>query len=150
VGGEDVVRERGSLFIVAAAAAAILWPAQAPAAGPVALEVKIILASNDGQGVDPSLASLQDRLDKLKFNSYRLLSTLELILTPPKGGTVSLPNGQVLRVEAVQIQGDRVNMTVSVADLVKTGISLANRGTFMLGGINEERGELILAISASF
>jgi hypothetical protein len=53
-------------------------------------------------------------------------------------------------VEAVQIQGDRVNMTVSVADLVKTGISLANRGTFMLGGINEERGELILAISASF
>jgi hypothetical protein len=145
-----VVKERGSLFVAAAAAAAILWPAQVPAAGPVALSVKIILASNDGRGVDPALASLQDRLDKLKFNSYRLLSTKQLTLTPPNGGTVDLPNGQILRVEGVQIEGDRVNMTVSVANVVKTAISLANEGTFMLGGINEDRGELILAISAGF
>ncbi len=116
----------------------------------IALDVKVIRASNDGSGIDPALGDLRSRLSNLKFNSYELVSSKSLNVEPPKGGKVSLPGGKVLQFGDVARADDRVQMDVSVANVVRTRVSLANHGTVMLGGIDDANGELILAISASF
>jgi len=116
----------------------------------VALDVTVIRASNDGTGVDPALGDLKSRLSSLKFNSYKRVSATSLNVEPPQGGNVTLPGGKVLQLAGVARSDDRVQMDVSVANVVRTRVSLANHGTVMLGGIDDGNGELILAISASF
>lgn len=145
------VAHLGPHLLVEPGARAGLWDISAWAQeANIAVDVKVIRASNDGTGVDPALGELRSRLSSLKFNSYKLLSTKSLNVRPPNGGNVPLPGGRVLQFEDVSRADNRVQMNVSVADVVSTRVSLANHGTVMLGGIDDDDGKLILAISASF
>ena len=117
---------------------------------PVSFEIKIVLASNDGKGIDPALGALEGRLSSLKFDTYKLLGTKKLSLRPSSGGKVPLPGGKKLKLKNLQREGNRVRLTVAVKNVIHTQVSLANHGTVIVGGIDDPGGELILAISANF
>ena len=127
----------------------LLSPSLAAAAG-VTVQVRIILASNDGSGVDPALGGLAAKLSRFKFNSYKLLSVKSIAVEPPGGGSVPLPGGKTLQITKTKRAKKRVIMNVSVADVVSTRVSLKKNGNVILGGIDHGGGELILAISAKF
>jgi len=115
----------------------------------VNLQIKVIKASNDGSGVDNALDDLKDRFANLKFDSYRLVESRKLTLGPSIVGTVGLPNNKVLQMRQVRVDHGRARMTVTVSDVLLK-VSLANGGTVILGGLDANNGEILVAISANF
>ncbi len=146
------MKKRGAILRILATGflAVFLVSPSLGAAAEVTVEVRIILASNDGSGIDPALGGLAGKLSRFKFNSYRLLSVRSITVEPPGGGSVPLPGGKALQITDTERVKKRLKMNVSVADVVSTRVSLKKKGTVMLGGINHGGGELILAISAKF
>lgn len=146
------MKKRGVFLRILAAGFLALFLVSPPlaAAAEVTVEVRIILASNDGSGVDPALGALAAKLSRFKFNSYKLLSVKSITVEPPGGGSVPLPGGKTLRISETERAKKRVKMNVSVAGVVSTRVSLKKKGNVILGGIDHGGGELILAISAKF
>jgi len=117
----------------------------------VTVEVRIIRASNEGGGVDPSLQDLRDRFARFSWTSYRLVGTRTLRLGPGEEGSVPLPNGDVFRLRDMTLGGGRARMTVGTAAVVLK-VSLADDGTVVVGGLKEGGGdsELMVAVTADF
>lgn len=135
----------------------ILAPSDAAAAAadaPVAVEVGVVLASNDGKGVDPALANISDKLRKMfPYTSYKMLDRLEKTLAYGETGEFALPGQRVMRVTPSAGGGNKVRLGVQVMEgsrnLLTTTLGLSRGGMVLLAGPSYQNGVLILILSAN-
>ena len=128
----------------------------APAAAqPIDIVAKTVLASNEGEYLDPGLGPLVGELRSVfRYSSYRLLSRERLSLNLKQPGTVSLPGGHTLQIIPNGIAGNRVELQLSLTKggrrVFNTVVQLRNRASVTVGGPKHRGGYLLFNIFASF
>lgn len=126
----------------------------APIAGrPIAIHIDSVLAADTNKGFDTRLAPMSHRLKKLfHYSTYSLESHQEAITECGHIIGFSLPGGLILHVEPRRIEGDMIEMGVSLFHgehpMMTTDLHLMNAGVLMLGGPRYETGTLIISITA--
>ncbi|MDY6951717.1 MAG: hypothetical protein SWE60_09400 [Thermodesulfobacteriota bacterium] len=132
-----------------------LWPGALGATGPIAIDVKTVLASQESEYLDPRLSSLTKELQSVfRYSSYRLLGEHDVRLTMNETGTVSLPGNRVLKMTALQVMEDRIELKLVILkkkkQIFQTLIKLLNHRSLTVGGPKHQDGVLLFNISASF
>jgi hypothetical protein len=133
---------------------ACLAPGMADAGEAVQLRVGCVLASNTGQEVDKRLVELRPRFARLfRYTSYNLVKEKRERVTIGGRMIFEVPGGRYLLVLPKQSTADgtvllKVVLLEGDRPIVNTSISLKKRGTFLVGGPQNNDGALILAIAA--
>ena len=125
------------------------------AAPNISVEVKTVLASSQGNFLDPQLAQMAQELQSLfRYTSYRLLSRDRLNLQPGQTGKLSLPGNRTLHITYVDIQGRRVGLLLKMfknqSNVFETNIQLNNRSSIIVGGPRYEEGYLLFNIYTAY
>lgn len=120
---------------------------------PIAVHIDSVLAADTNQGFDTRLAPMSHRLKKLfRYSTYRLESHQEAITECGRMIGFSLPGGLILHVEPRRIEGEMIEMGVSLFQgkrpMMTTDFHLMNSGVLLLGGPRYEKGTLIISIAA--
>lgn len=124
------------------------------ASGPtVAVDVGVVLASQDGATVDPALSSIQGKLRSMfNYTSYRMLDRQRRSLSVGETGDFVLPGNRSMRVTPSPSQGRKVRLAVEIREggrnLISTTLGLSRGGMVLVGGPSFRQGVLILIISA--
>jgi hypothetical protein len=115
-------------------------------------KVRVLLASKQGDIVDPQIAPALAKYLKKSFGSrysqFRLLDSRVLGLDLGRSGEVPLPDESILKLTLRAIPGDFIKLTMELKDL-RTTIRIKDGGMFFQAGHRYKNGILILAISAS-
>ncbi len=116
----------------------------ASAAG--SLSIRLVQASNRGQGVGDGLSDVAELLrGNMPFNTYALLATRSLAL--PADG--AMPMGEGLTVRCSGRQGNlQVTVTRDGRAVLQTTVELQDGIPLIVGGIPTERGKLIFILLA--
>lgn len=119
------------------------------------ISVDTILASRQGQGVDPQLKRHVGELQSMfNYTSYRLLSSESLTLNKGQSGTVSLPGGRQLKITPHRIRGKRADIALQMIKqkrtVFQTQVQLLNHGSLFVGGPKYKNGNLIFKISGNY
>jgi hypothetical protein len=133
-----------------------LFVAGAVAAAPpssVSVEVGVVVASNKGASIDPSLSSLRTKLQSMfNYSSYNLLDRMKRTLAVGETGEFVLPGGRSMRVTPAPAPGNKVRLAVQIMEggknLLTTTLGLSRGGMVLVGGPPHQAGVLILLISA--
>lgn len=113
----------------------------------VSVEVRVIVGSNGGSGVDGALSNLSSRLQRQfsRFNSFRQHGMQNFTLGVGQSRSVSLPGGGTASIQLVSVSGGEQELRIQVPG---GGSTMRTRGgLFFVGGANVSGGTLILAIS---
>ena len=134
------------LLIIAHAVAA------APDA-PVAVDVGVVVASNEGNTMDPALTPIRNQLHSMfTYSSYQLVDRLKRTLSVGETGDFALPGKRSMRVTPVPAKGNKVRLAVQMMEaernLLTTTLGLTRGGMVLVGGPPYQKGVLILIISA--
>ena len=151
------IRKNKKIFPLALLAAVIcfliLTPSFTMAGSGVKIKVKSILASTNGNSIDPGLKGLVNEL-QFRYSSYKSLGEKSLRLTPNGRGSVSFPGQGMMNLVMKGIEGDRVVLDIEIIKngtrILQTSIKLLNNKSFNIGGPSHKDGTLIFNISASF
>ena len=119
---------------------------------PVAVDVGVVLASNEGTTMDPALSSIQNQLRSMfTYSSYRMLDRLKRTLNEGETGDFVLPGNRSMRVTPVPSEGTKVRLAVQIMEgernLLTTTLGLKRGGMVLVGGPSYQKGVLILIIS---
>ena len=119
------------------------------------VSVDTILASRQGNGIDPQLKKHVAELRSMfNYTSYRLLGSEELVLRQGQSGTVSLPGSRRLKITPHRIRGNRADIALQMMKkkrtVFQTQIQLLNRGSLFVGGPKYKNGNLIFQISGDY
>jgi hypothetical protein len=147
---------RPGACLPAVAFLALLLIAQFVAAAPdapVAVEVGVVVASNEGNTIDPALTSIRNQLHSMfNYTSYQLVDRLKRTLSVGETGDFVLPGNRSMRVTPVPAKGDKVRLAVQLMEaernLLTTTLGLTRGGMVLVGGPPYQKGVLILIISA--
>lgn len=117
----------------------------------VDVELKVVYADKSGKGFDESLRSISERLGQLfDYTHYRLESQARHAVGMGAETLFPLPNGRMLTIRPTGRDAEgRIQVELSVSDLVKTDFRLRDGGTLIVGGPRHESGVLVLVISFS-
>ena len=142
-----------SLTIIISCCLLFVKPTQAISKVDVA--VKIILASNESQYLDPQLNNLVEELQSvIRYTSYRLLEQQQIRLGLKEAGTVMLPNNRFLQIAPIRFLGNRADLRLAIIKgtqkSFQTNIQLINRRSVTIGGLKYSNGYLLLNIFNSF
>ena len=113
----------------------------------VSVEVRVIVGSSGGGGVDNALSSLSSRLQRQfsRFNSFSQHGMQNFQLNVGQSRSVSLPGGGSASIQLVSVSGGEQELRIQVPG---GGSTMRTRGgLFFVGGANVPGGTLILAIS---
>ena len=151
------MRSRWLLFQLIALLAIIVctFPATGLAKEQFRISVDTILASRQGQGVDPQLKRHVGELQAMfNYTSYRLLSNERLSLKKGQSGTVSLPGGRRLKITPQRIRGKRAEIALQMMKkkrtVFQTQVQLLNHASLFVGGPKYKNGNLIFKISGDY
>jgi len=139
--------------LVAVALAPSLSRAQAPAAEasaePVAFEINVCLASDQGSGVDPECESLQDQLP-VRFNSMRVQhhEVLQVPIGTPTA--VALPTGSQIQFRPITFVSSLLHMHVAMPGVVDTRAQVTSGHSIIVAGMRHESGRLIIELRPTF
>lgn len=142
--------------LAAVAFIGLLFIAQIAAASPdaqVAIDVGVVVASQDGPTMDPELSSIRNQLHSMfNYSSYRMIDRLKRTLSVDETGDFGLPGGRSMRVTPVPAKGNKVRLAVQIMEgernLLTTTLGLSRGGMVIVGGPSYQKGVLILIISA--
>ena len=124
--------------------------------GQVQVRLRVIRASNVGQGFDPSLGDVHNELGSLfSFTSYRLLRDENLNLTlnqpvsiPPREGRIILETTLVgLNRAAAEV---RIRVVREGTEILNTRARLSPGRTVLIGGPRVREGVIFFALHARF
>ncbi len=120
---------------------------------PVAVDVGVVLASNEGTTMDPALSSIRSQLQSMfTYSSYRMVDRLNRTLNVGETGDFGLPGNRSMRVTPVPSGGDKVRLAVQIMEgdrnVLTTTLGLKRGGMVLVGGPAYQKGVLILIISA--
>ena len=104
--------------------------------------------------LDPRLEDLRAKLNKLPFQSFRLLSTDEEVITLKQRDTIHLSNGQRLCLRPLDFSNDQITMWLKwkASDgmsILDTRLSFALNETMVAGIEGQDDDGVILAINIS-
>jgi hypothetical protein len=129
-------------------------PALAQEPAPTRGEVIVVLASEAPGQVDPSLREFA-ALRQPPFDGYRsmrVLSRTRVELVPGAPAEILLPNGRLLRVELLGLDGGRYRVRVSINRphqrdyLPAAEVAAAPGVPFFIGGQGFESGTLVIGV----
>ena len=117
--------------------------------------VKIVLASQDKEYIDPSLSDLAKELQSVfRYSSYSLLGQNSMSLAINQTGTATLPGGRSLMITPLEIKGNRVALRLQInkdgRQIFQTNARLLNRSSITVGGPKYQGGYLLFNIFGSF
>ncbi|MBF8258132.1 MAG: hypothetical protein HW377_506 [Actinobacteria bacterium] len=126
---------------------------EAASPAPVAVEIGVVVASNKGASIDPSLSTLKTKLQSMfSYSSYSLLDRMRRTLAVGETGEFSLPGGRSMRVTPSAAPENKVRLAVQIMEggknLLTTTLGLSRGGMVLVGGPPHQSGVLILLISA--
>jgi hypothetical protein len=117
-----------------------------PAGTNVNIRGTLILASNEGQGLDSSLRAYERQLNRLNFSSFRAIGNGGTQLTVPGKGLIRLSGDFTVEVESQPAPGDRIPVEVRWLQGKRTLIHTSGTLPLVLGGPSHGNGTLILVI----
>ena len=126
------------------------------ASAQVQVRIRVILASNVGQTIDPSLNDVHKELGSLfNFTSYRLLRDEPMNLVSNQTVTVQGRRpGRFMEVTLVGLRRDNAQLRIRViregVDLLNTQVRLFPGRTVLIGGPRYGEGVVIFAVSSRF
>ncbi len=126
------------------------------ASAQVQVRIRVILASNVGQTIDPSLSDVHKELGSLfNFTSYRLLRDEPMNLVPNRTVTVQGRRpGRFMEVTLVGSHRDNAQLRIRViregVDILNTQVRLSSGRTVLIGGPRYGEGVVIFAVSSRF
>ena len=145
----------GSRFPAIAFIALILFAHSVVASpdAPVAIDVGVVVASNEGTTMDPALSSIRNKLKSMfNYSSYRMVDRLTRTLSVGETGDFGLPGNRSMRATPVPAEGNKVRLAVQIMEgdrnLLSTTLGLTRGGMVLVGGPSYQKGVLILIISA--
>lgn len=119
------------------------------------ISATLILASSQGNGIDPALKSYESNLKRLfKYKSYKLQGRSEAKLSLPGESSINIGSGYKLNVSAQASGGGKIRLSVRWSDgrrtLINTTINMTKGVPTLLGGPSapSQNGNLILALVA--
>jgi len=120
---------------------------------PVAIDVGVVVASNEGTTMDPALSSIRNQLQSMfNYSSYRMVDRLKRTLSVSETGDFGLPGNRSMRATPVPAKGNKVRLAVQIMEgernLLTTTLGLSRGGMVIVGGPSYQKGVLILIISA--
>jgi hypothetical protein len=139
------------IFLIVFIFAAGTVEAASPA--PIAVEIGVVVASNKGASIDPSLSTLRTKLQSMfSYSSYSLLDRMRRTLAVGETGEFNLPGGRSMRVTPAAAPENKVRLAVQIMEggknLLTTTLGLSRGGMVLVGGPPHQSGVLILLISA--
>lgn len=128
-------------------------PVTASPDAPVAVDVGVVVASNEGAAMDPALSSIRDKLQSMfNYSSYRMIDRMKRTLSVGETGDFVLPGNLSMRASPVPAKGNKVRLAVQIMEgnrnLLSTTLGLTRGGMVLVGGPSYQKGVLILIISA--
>jgi hypothetical protein len=125
---------------------ALVWTVPAMAQT-VNVDVQVIVASNDGAGVERALQPMQTNLTRQfsLFDSFRLASSHALILRVGETREVPLPGGGVATLEVVSLRDGAATIRIGIPGGSST--ITTHGGLVFVGGSRAPDGRIILAIT---
>lgn len=137
------------MSMMVAVIALAVAPAVMAEEGKVEVNASVVLMSNQGNTVDPALASMKEKFAREHFNfsSYKLLSSDKLGLREKHGSDVKLPNGKKATVTLDRIQKGTALITVNVERLGSTSYQLGREGSVFINVGHMQGGEVFLVLS---
>ncbi len=130
----------------------MLIPSFAIAGPGININVKSVLASANGNSIDPRLKSMASEL-QFRYSSYKLLGEKSLRLSVNNSGSVSFPGGN-MNLTVKGIEGNRAVIDIEIikggSRMLQTSVKLLNNKKITIGGPSHKDGTLIFNISASF
>jgi hypothetical protein len=120
---------------------------------PVAIDVGVVVASNEGTTMDPALSSIQNKLQSMfNYTSYRMVDRLKRTLSVGDTGDFRLPGNRSMRATPVPAKENKVRLDVQIMEgdrnILSTTLGLTRGGMVLVGGPSHQKGVLILIISA--
>jgi hypothetical protein len=122
----------------------------------VQTRLRVIRASNVGQGVDPPLKELHNELKTLfNFTSYRLLRDENLNLSLNQPVSISAREGKIImEITLVGLHKNVAELRIRVnregTNILNTQVRLSPGRTVLIGGPKLSEGVIIYALSANF
>lgn len=118
----------------------------------IKINVKVILASNQGKVADKDLHDIQKKLKNLfKYSSYQLLKKQSLLIAKGKSGQIPLTEKKALHIKFLNEAGKSVEIAVEILEkgkkIFKTKAKIQKKKTLLIGGPKYKEGVLIMAIS---
>jgi hypothetical protein len=114
----------------------------------VQIHADVVLMSNQGNDVDPSLVIMKDTFTRegFSFHSFKRLSSQKVALSSQKATELALPNHKkaMLRVDSVHRGGANVSVKVGA---VNTTYTLGQEGSVFINFGHQNGGELVLVLS---
>lgn len=123
---------------------------QQPKQKPVAVRVDVVLASNQGDVVDPpELEKMKASFKKqaFAFTSFKRLQSETLQLGPGKKGEVRLPNGGRASLTLVKLEGNTATVRVDQEGALAVDVRLGREGHVYQHAGDHAGGKLVLALS---
>ena len=141
--------------VIFSVAVLFILPLFAQAQSPVDIEVKTVLASSEGNTLDPRLSEMAGELKNLfRYTSYRLLGSNRLTLQPSQTGELTLPGNRRLQITHRGIRDQRVELRLKMfknrKSVFETNIRQNNRSSLIVGGPRYENGYLLFSIYSTF
>jgi hypothetical protein len=127
------------------------------AQGPLTLRAHVILASNQGQGVDKAIEGIGGELRKIfRYSRYQLLSHVSGRAALKEAWRAPLPGGRTLQVTPQAVREGTWQVGVNILrggggaqeSLLTSTVKLRSGGSVLLAGPPHEQGILVIALSA--
>lgn len=131
--------------------AGFLLSAQAQAKDSYQIDIRIISAQPNGNGIDPALRSLSRDLQAMPYKSYKLLDSHKKKMRKGESVSMQFPGAKrFLNVKAEGRRGDKLTFAISIDALrFRTRASIPDKGTLVIGGPKHQHGVILLALTAS-
>lgn len=127
------------------------------AQGPLTLRAHVILASDQGQGVDKAIEGIGGELRKIfRYSRYQLLSRASGRAALKEAWRAPLPGGRTLQVTPLAVREGTWQVGVNILrggggaeeSLLTSTVKLRSGGSVLLAGPPHDQGILVIALSA--
>lgn len=149
---------RSRLLTAGLLAAAVAAPARGAAAQDLlTLQAHVILASNQGQGVDKAIEGIGGELRKIfRYSRYQLLTRSSGRAALKEAWRTPLPGGRTLQVTPLAAEKGLWQVGVHIqrgsgasqVSLLSSTVKLRSGGSVLLAGPPHDQGILVIALSA--
>lgn len=125
------------------------------AAATIGLQLQVIAASTTREAPDPKLKALQKRLEKMPFQSFKLLGEEEMSLGLQSQGKMTLPGGRLLEVQPQKFEDGgklllRLNMKgKNDVQLVSADAAISPGGDLFVAMNTKDQGTMFVYIRHS-
>jgi hypothetical protein len=118
----------------------------APEGSEISIKGILVLASNQGEGLDPSLKAYGSQLRRLNFSSYRAIGGGGTRIRITGEGVINLGKGYTVEIKASSAPGRNIPVNIRWMAGKKMLMHTSGKLPFVMGGPPFQGGNLILVL----